>query len=90
MERLSTRLFYKIATQVERGANAQVWLAYNAVTSSDDTKEIIHGGQHYDEFRNPIPVANFADDERAAKRLWELSEEMAGIKFDISAFPAAR
>ena len=90
LERLSTRLFYKIATQVERGANVQVWLAYNAVTSGDDTKDIIHGGQHYDEFRNPIPVANFADDERAAKRLWELSEAMAGIKFDISAFPAAR
>ena len=44
---------------------------------------IIRGGQHYDEFRTMRPVPEFADNEDNCRRLWEMSEEMAGIKFDL-------
>ncbi|KAL7540024.1 hypothetical protein ACHAXR_009803 [Thalassiosira sp. AJA248-18] len=90
VERLRNRIFYTLATQVERGANAQIWLAYIAATvgnSEGDGGAIIRGGQHYDEFRNAIPVPEFAENEVIARRLWELSEEMAGIKLDLSPSP---
>lgn len=76
---------YRTWTQVERGANAQVWLAYAAVVS----KGKLIGGQHYDEFRNAIPAVEFAYREDSNTRLWELSEDLAGISFDLEAPPRA-
>jgi len=43
----------------------------------------IRGGQHYDEFRELRSVPEYANDEATAKRLWELSEKMAGIEFSL-------
>ena len=82
--RLATRLFYKFGTQVERGANVQIWLAYLAtISSSNSDKSIIRGG-HYDEYRTSVLVPEFADNEDTSRRLWEMSEEMAGQKFDLA------
>ena len=76
-ERILSRIFYSFGTQVERGANVQVWLSYLA---ADGT---IYKGRHYDEYRNQINVPEYASNAQTTKRLWELSEEMAGIKFDL-------
>ena len=78
-EKVLSRIFYSFGTQVERGANVQVWLAYLA--TSGDT---IHKGWHCDEYRKQINVPEYASNQETTKRLWELSEEMAGIKFDLS------
>ena len=78
-ERILSNIFYRFGTQVERGANVQVWLAYLAATG-----DTIHKGRHYDEFRKQINVPEYASNEETTKVLWDLSEEMAGIKFDLS------
>lgn len=78
-ERILSNIFYRYGTQVERGANVQVWLAYLAASGDK-----IHKGRHYDEYRKQINVPEYASNEETTKRLWELSEEMAGIKFDLS------
>ena len=78
-EKVLSRIFYSFGTQVERGANVQVWLAYLAASGGT-----IHKGRHYDEYRKQINVPEYAQNEETTKRLWELSEEMAGIKFDLS------
>jgi hypothetical protein len=78
-ERILSRIFYSFGTQVERGANVQVWLSY-LVTSGAGT---IHRGRHYDEYRKQINVPELGPNTETTKRLWELSEEMAGIKFDL-------
>jgi len=84
-EKLYSWFVYSSLTKVERGANAQVWLAYVAVVS----KGKLTGGQHYDEFRNAVPAVKFAYREDSNTRLWELSEELAGIAFDLEAPPRA-
>ena len=78
-ERVLSNIFYKLGTQVERGANVQVWLTYLAASGGT-----IHKGRHYDEYRTQINVPEYASNHETTKRLWELSEEMAGIKFDLS------
>lgn len=84
-QRFQSQLFYRLlCTQVERGANVQIWLAYLAVKGGDGSKTI-QGGQHYDEYRRLAHVPKYADNKDTAKQLWEMSEEMAGIKFNLSA-----
>lgn len=88
IERLMTApFFYRLWTQVERGANSQIWLAYVAATADrndNGSSAIIQGGQHYNERRKAVTVADFAYNEDTARRLWEISEEMAGIRLDLS------
>ena len=86
-KRLVAQFFYRVLmAQVERGANSQIWLALQSGKKSrDDEDAVIRGGQHFDENRNAIPVTAFADNEDTARKLWELSEEMCGVKFDLSA-----
>ena len=76
IDKLSARLFYRIATQVQRGANVQIWLAYLHASE----QKAIEKGQHYDEFRTVRPVPKYVN-ESNSERLWTLSEDMAGIKF---------
>ena len=75
-----SQIFYRFGSQVERGANVQIWLAYMAAIGGED----IISGQHYDEHRKKIPVPEYARDEDITRRLWEVSEAMAGIDFDLS------
>ena len=75
-----SQIFYRFGTQVERAANVQIWLAYMAAIGSKD----ISGGQHYDEYRKIIPVPEYARDDDLTRRLWEVSEAMAGTDFDLS------
>ena len=76
IDKLSSRVFYRVATQVERGANVQIWLAYLHASE----RKAIKRGQHYDEFRTVRPVPKYVN-ESNSRRLWTLSEEMVGIKF---------
>ena len=80
-ERIISQIFYRLGTQVERGANVQVWLAYLGAVGKIDGDN--SGGKHYDEYRKPIPVPEYARDVDVCKRLWEVSEEMAGIEFSL-------
>ena len=65
MDRLTSPLYYSVMTPVERGANSQIWLA----ASASDKIRSIKGGQHYDEFRNPKSVPEFANSQESARRL---------------------
>ena len=75
-----SQIFYRFGSQVERGANVQIWLAYMAAIGGED----VISGQHYDEYRKILPVPEYARDEDITRRLWEVSEAMAGIDFDLS------
>ena len=78
-------LFSKFLTTVERGANAHVWLAY--ASSSESNIQLV-SGQHYDESRNPVPASRFANQHESNEKLWELSEEMGGLRFDPAIPPS--
>ncbi|VEU36413.1 unnamed protein product [Pseudo-nitzschia multistriata] len=83
MERVIISPFYfSVMTPVEQGANCHVYLAYAAATDFDG--ESVQSGQHYGEFGTPEPTLDFASDEDSLRRLWEVSEELAGIRFDPS------
>jgi len=84
IDRFQSQIIYRLLDRVERGANAQIWLAYLAANGGGGA-ETIRGGQHYSEDRTVTPVPDYAKNEDTARRLWEMSEEMAGIKFDLSA-----
>lgn len=84
IDRFQSQIIYRLLDRVERGANAQIWLAYLAANGGGGA-ETIRGGQHYSEDRIVTPVPDYAKNEDTARRLWEMSEEMAGIKFDLSA-----
>jgi NAD(P)-dependent dehydrogenase (short-subunit alcohol dehydrogenase family) len=60
---------------VEEGASTQVFLASGA-------EGRLQKGAYYDELKSQSLPA-FAKDENKAKLLWEKSEELGGIKFDI-------
>ena len=64
---------------VDRGANAPVWLAYRASQTGGGGGG---GGQHFGENRNPVPVVRSAGNPESGERLWKLSEELAGLRFD--------
>uniref|UniRef100_A0A7S4EIE5 Ketoreductase (KR) domain-containing protein n=1 Tax=Pseudo-nitzschia australis TaxID=44445 RepID=A0A7S4EIE5_9STRA len=81
-QNIMSPLYYSVMTPVDRGANCHVWLAYAAATGTGTTNAI-RNGQHYGEFGTPEPVLEFATNEDAARRLWEVSEEMVGIRFDL-------
>ena len=85
-DKLKSNIVLRGMTQVERGSNAHVWLAYNSACNSNSNVDLI-GGQHYDEYRNPNPGSKFAYNQDSNKKLWELSEELAGIQFDLEASP---
>ena len=68
----ATSLFTKTP---EQGASTQVFLA-----SNDDLVK----GAFYDEMKEKTNLPAFAKDEAKAKALWDVSEELAGIKFDLA------
>mmetsp|Transcript_4916 Transcript_4916/g.7292 ORF Transcript_4916/g.7292 Transcript_4916/m.7292 type:complete len:515 (-) Transcript_4916:220-1764(-) len=76
LDQIYSFLLYSVMTPVERGANTQIWLA--SALPGD-----IQGGKHYDHFRNEKAVLDFDESKECAKRLWEVSEELTGIQFDL-------
>jgi len=93
LDKIRSVLFYRfLSLRVERGANTQVWLAHASGTVVADSAgggsgrcpPIVRGGKHYDEYRSRSPVLEYARNQDHASRLWEASEEMAGIRFDLS------
>eukprot|EP00751_Fragilariopsis_kerguelensis_P018537 CAMPEP_0170834518 /NCGR_PEP_ID=MMETSP0734-20130129/1009_1 /TAXON_ID=186038 /ORGANISM="Fragilariopsis kerguelensis, Strain L26-C5" /LENGTH=465 /DNA_ID=CAMNT_0011201109 /DNA_START=135 /DNA_END=1533 /DNA_ORIENTATION=+ len=95
--KLISNVFYRCLTPVERGANVQIWLACEGLSTSSSstvssdnnnnneevTKTVIEGGQHYDEFLQKKSMPNFATNVDDAKQLWKISEEFTKMKFDL-------
>jgi len=97
--KLISNVFYRCLTPVERGANVQIWLACEGLSTSSSstvssdnnnnneevTKTVIEGGQHYDEFlqKKSKSMPNFATNVDDAKQLWKISEEFTKMKFDL-------
>jgi len=67
---------------VEQGATTSVWLASGGYQNKEDDLFVRTNAQYYDNCK-PQSLSSFAKDEYAAQRLWEESEERAGINFDI-------
>lgn len=72
----------------EQGATTSVWLAsggYNQNNNDMDNNNnivVTTDAQYYDNCK-PQSLSEFAMDTDAAQRLWEESEERAGIRFDF-------
>lgn len=81
---VSAKSLSQFMTKKERGANAQIWLAYLASSPTQRNRSTLVGGQHYDERREVIMSSKFANDAESNRKLWELSEELAGITFDLA------
>ena len=62
---------------VDRGANTQVYLA-----SVDDNELSTKGGEYFVDMKPTKPAKN-TDDDAAAKGLWEISEKLGGVRFDL-------
>ena len=72
-------LFYDSILTVEEGANTQVMLAARGEPEASPVK-----GQYYDyNMRIKKKMNAFAKDEDTARRLWEKSEQLAGIEFRV-------
>jgi hypothetical protein len=59
------------------------------MSNNNNNNDDLIGGQHYDEYRNPSPVSKFAYNQDSNQKLWEMSEELAGIRFDLEASPVS-
>ena len=74
-------LFVKVFTQsAAAGARAVLSAATEAAPGS------YTGPQRFGETRGPIGparVSSFAQDEKLARRLWQVSEEMTGLRYDF-------
>jgi len=66
-----------VATTVPEGAETQVYLA-----ASPDVAEI--SGEYFYDLRPRVP-SDEARDEDDARRLWEVSEELTGVEYDLPA-----
>ena len=64
-----------VATTVSEGAETQVYLAV-----SDDVADI--SGEYFYELRPRVPSDDARDDDDA-RRLWEVSEELTGVEYDL-------
>jgi len=76
VQAFTSGLFYKNVLTNEEGANTQVMLA-----SSD--RSGIGKGRYYDEFGKVVDLDPFARDERKARELWEVSENLSSCKFNV-------
>jgi NAD(P)-dependent dehydrogenase (short-subunit alcohol dehydrogenase family) len=63
---------------VPEGASTQVFLAAGA-------NGTMKKAAFYEDMKEKRNMPNFATDEAKAKALWEMSEELGGIKFDLQA-----
>lgn len=68
---------------VEQGATTSVWLASGAYQDEADKDTVVRTNAQYYEDCKPKSLDSFAKSMDAAQRLWEESEERAGITFDL-------
>lgn len=83
-DKILPNILTKFMTKVERGSNANVWLAY---ASSPNSNVRLVGGQHYDENRNRVLSSKFSCNVEWNQKLWKLSEELGGTPFDLETPP---
>lgn len=74
--RLTSKLFYDGMLTSEEGANTQILLA-------TEKASLLSKGQYYDEFGKVRKVEKFARDPVKAKGLWEASERLLGVQFQL-------
>jgi len=60
---------------VQRGANSQIWLAAGA--NGEDVN-----GKYFQNLKE-VKLLSFAKDSEKAKQLWDISEKLSGIKFNV-------
>jgi len=73
-------LLDKVVIPVDKGANTQVFLAAGADTNGELARRT--EGVYYDQMR-PAKATVAATDAAAAKRLWDVSERLTGVKMGI-------
>jgi len=72
-----TWLIYRELTNVKIAANSIVWLA------SREQGTVMQNGAYYDEFQEVSALPDYAKDDQAASQLWDLSEKLLSIRFDL-------
>lgn len=75
LESLALRATSLFTKSPEEGASTQVFLA-----ASDDVIK----GAYYEEMKEKKGLPPFAKDAEKARSLWEASEELGGLKFDLA------
>jgi len=78
LQSIVSDVFYSSNLPVEEGANTQVMLA-----ASGEPKGTLVKGQYFDKNMRLKELSDFARDETMARYLWDKSEELAGIKFEV-------
>ena len=68
---------------VPEGASTQIFLA----TGADGT---LRKGAFYEDMKEKKNLPKFAKDEEKARALWDISEELGGIKFDLATLTAKK
>lgn len=76
VQSFTSGLFYKNVLSNEEGANTQIMLASSDISG-------IGKGRYYDEFGKVVDLDPFARDERKARELWEVSENLSSCKFNV-------
>ena len=80
LQRAALKGLSKVVLTVEKGANTQVYLAAAADSASGDLAS--DGGLYFDAMAVSNP-ADYVKDKDTARRLWELSERLTGMKIGI-------
>ena len=80
LQRAAMKGLSKVVLTVEKGANTQVYLAAAADSASGDLAS--DGGLYFDAMAVSNP-ADYVKDKDTARRLWELSERLTGMKIGI-------
>lgn len=76
---LKENVLDKAILTVDRGANTQVYLAAAADSGGDRTRR---GGLYFDDMKAVKPT-DASQDGALARRLWDLSEQLTGVKIVI-------
>lgn len=67
---------YYFSKNVQRGANSQIWLA------STNPKDEDIAGKYFQNMKE-VKLSAFAQDKEQARQLWEMSEKLTGIQFNL-------
>jgi NAD(P)-dependent dehydrogenase (short-subunit alcohol dehydrogenase family) len=81
LQTLSTKVMAAFLKTPAQGATTQIWLASGA--DGEDCR-----GKYYTD-RKARSLGDFANDAAAGERLWEESERLSGVKFELGASNAS-
>lgn len=78
LQAATSSLWYSSILTTEEGANTQVWLA-----AMDNKQSILAKGQYYDENREIPKLTEYAQNRGTAQELWNISEKLSGVVFEV-------